>query len=403
MSWLMYLSYDYRMVHKHAVMTTNALTRRGWKVTLIHTRGAPFEATPVREVCRIPVGSGVKGVRGIWHAEREMCKVMADMKPPVVYARQHWFGILPPLEARKLRIPYIAEFNGLRYWGYWRQSQKGTGLPKALLISWLEKVTAHLSTALVAPSKLLAKRLKEMVKGKRPVFVVPNGVDTEIFKPMPHSAARELLGLPNEALYIVYAGRLEPWQGVDVLLQAFAYLIARFPEFGKCYLLVVGGRDEPNKECYPELARQLGIADKTLFVPFVPYEQSALWIAAADVCVAPYLPSYCEHGGGSPLKLYAYLSCERPVVLSDLGDFVDADLVRTNGAGLLVPPGDPKALADALATLLSARDLREEMGKLGRKAILNGYTWDHNAKRIEGILLDLLSNKPPDTQGMQIS
>ncbi|MGQ9463897.1 MAG: glycosyltransferase, partial [Candidatus Fervidibacter sp.] len=62
-----------------------------------------------------------------------------------------------------------------------------------------------------------------------------------------------------------------------------------------------------------------------------------------------------------------------------------------SGAGLLVPPGDPEALANALATLLSDPALREEMGKRGREAILNGYTWDHNAERIEQILLKLIS------------
>jgi glycosyltransferase involved in cell wall biosynthesis len=69
---------------------------------------------------------------------------------------------------------------------------------------------------------------------------------------------------------------------------------------------------------------------------------------------------------------------------------VDADLVRVSGAGLLVPPGDPEALAEAIGQLLSNPALRAEMGRQGREAILNGYTWDHNAQRIEALLLEVL-------------
>jgi glycosyltransferase involved in cell wall biosynthesis len=77
------------------------------------------------------------------------------------------------------------------------------------------------------------------------------------------------------------------WQGVDVLLHAFARLVKKFPN---CRLLIVGGQDEPNKDAYKRLAHELRITDHAIFVPFVPYEQSALYIAAADVCVAPYVP-----------------------------------------------------------------------------------------------------------------
>jgi Glycosyltransferase len=79
-------------------------------------------------------------------------------------------------------------------------------------------------------------------------------------------------------------------------------------------------------------------------------------------------------------------------VLSDLGEFVDADLVRVSGAGLLVPPGDPEALAEAIGQLLSNPALRTEMGQRGREAILNGYTWDHNAERIEVVLKSVMRN-----------
>lgn len=400
---LVYLSFDRHLVSKHAAMTSRALAKRGWRVTFVHPTGALWDAAPIG-LLRLEVGKAKQTGSWDWSSPREMADLIARWKPPVVYARQHWQGFLPPLVARRHGIPYVAEFNGLRHRGILRGNPHSI---KGHFIRLLERWCAQMATAIVVPSYTLAKRLCELLNGRPkihdltnadhplrithhapPIFIVPNGIDPDIFRPIPQEEARRRLGLPTEGHYIVYAGSLYVWQGIDVLLHAFARLRTQFPD---CRLLIVGGQNEPNKDAYRRLAHELHITDFTHFIPFVPYEQSALWIAAGDVCVAPYLDSYREHGGGSPLKVYAYLSCGRPIVLSDLGEFVDADLVRQSGAGLLVPPSDPKALADALAILLTDPLLCEEMGRRGREAVLNGYTWDHNAERIERILLKLIS------------
>lgn len=411
---LIYLSFDRNIVSEHAAMSSKALAKRGWKVTLVHPSSANPNAD-LEGVFRVEVGSRdskrsgkskfgkVKGWLQ-WGEQKEMARLIATWRPPVIYARQHWLGLLPLLTAKRLGIPYVAEFNGLRHRGILSRNPRSV---KGLIIRQLERWCAKWSTAIVVPSYSLAKRVAELI-GNKPViqnlspfthhasrithqtiFIIPNGIDPEIFRPIPQEEARRKLGLPTDGLYVVYAGSLHVWQGVDVLLHAFAQLVNKFPN---CRLLIVGGQDEPNKDAYKRLAHELRITDYAHFIPFVPYEQSALYIAAADVCVAPYVPSYCEHGGGSPLKLYAYLSCGRPVVLSDLGEFVDADLVRNNGAGILVPPADPQALAEAIAQLLNDPTLRSEMGKRGREAILNGYTWDHNAERIEKVLESVMRN-----------
>ncbi|MCS7265352.1 MAG: glycosyltransferase family 4 protein, partial [Armatimonadetes bacterium] len=393
---LVYLSFDRNIVSEHAVMTSKFLAKRGWTVLLVHPCGAHWNATP-DGVKQLQVGNKGNGIKGVWQIQKEMAQLISRWKPPVIYARQHWQGLLPPLVAKRVGIPYVAEFNGLRHRGILAKQPNSV---KGKLIRHLERYCAKWSNAVVVPSLSLAKRIAELI-GKteihnltypthhalrimnHAIFVIPNGIDPEVFRPIQQEESRRQLGLPTDGLYVAYTGSLHHWQGVDVLLRAFALLIPKFPN---CRLLIVGGQDEPNKESYRYLAHELRIANHVLFVPFVPYEQSALYISAADVCVAPYLPSYCEHGGGSPLKLYAYLSCGRPVVLSDLGEFVDADLVRSNNAGLLVPPNSPEALAEAIATLLGDPILRLEMGKRGREAILNGYTWEHNAIRVEVVM-----------------
>jgi len=399
---LVYLSFDRNIVSEHAAMTSKFLAKRGWKVVLVHPCGANWNAAP-DGVLQLQVGDKVNGAKGIWQAQREMARLIASWKPPVIYARQHWQGLLPPLVAKRLDIPYVAEFNGLRHRGILAKNSRSL---KGRFIRQLERWCAQWSTAVVVPSLSLARRIAELLSNaeihnltslhhelriaNHAIFVIPNGIDPEVFRPIPKEEARKRLGLPIDGLYVAYTGSLHHWQGIDVLLHAFALLLPKFPN---CRLLIVGGQDEPNKDAYHQLAHALRITDYATFIPFVPYERSALYISAADVCVAPYSPSYREHGGGSPLKLYAYLSCARPVVLSDLGEFVDADLVSTTQSGLLVPPNNPEALAEAIVTLLADPKLREEMGRRGREAVLNGYTWEHNAMRVEAVLESVMSNK----------
>jgi glycosyltransferase involved in cell wall biosynthesis/peptidoglycan/xylan/chitin deacetylase (PgdA/CDA1 family) len=385
---LVYLSFDQNLVFKHVAATSKALVKRGWRVIVVHPHGAPWDSEP-KGLLRIEVGR--KSEQGIrkwvnWlRVQMEMAKLIATWRPPVVYARQHWLGLLPLLIAKRLGIPYVAEFNGLRYWGLWSQSGIRDSIWKKVIVSNLERLCARLADVIISPSQGLAKRLRELSGKSAQIFVVPNGADHTVFRPLPQPEVREKLGLPKSVPLVIYAGGLQTWQGVDVLLHAFALLISQMPH---CKLVVVGGQNEKDREKYPQIAESLGISHQVIFVPFVPYEQSALYIAAADVCVAPYKPG-CE--GASPLKVFAYLSCGRPVVISDLRE--TADLVRASGAGLLVPPGNPEALAEALRQLLSDPALCAEMGRRGREAILNGYTWDHNAQRIEAILLRFLEPK----------
>ncbi len=86
----------------------------------------------------------------------------------------------------------------------------------------------------------------------------------------------------------------------------------------------------------------------------------------------------------SPLKLYEYLACARPVVVSDIPGV--SDLVRGAGAGVVVPPDDPEALGEGIVNILADPEAAEAMGARGREAVLEGYTWDHTAAKVEAIL-----------------
>jgi glycosyltransferase involved in cell wall biosynthesis len=95
--------------------------------------------------------------------------------------------------------------------------------------------------------------------------------------------------------------------------------------------------------------------------------------------------------GTFPLKLFEAMACGVPVVVSDLPGM--AHLIRESGSGLIVPPGDPQALAEAVRRLFYEAEERRRMGIRGRELVEKAHSWDHRAAETQRLLLRLLEGK----------
>jgi D-inositol-3-phosphate glycosyltransferase len=196
--------------------------------------------------------------------------------------------------------------------------------------------------------------------------LVPCGVDIRTFRPVDRREARNELGLP-EGPTVAYVGRLVPRKGVDTLVEAFALL----PRHLDAQLVIVGG--EPGAEGSAEvarlwaLARKLKVKKRVTFIGSRPQQDLYRYYGAADAAVT--VPHY-EPFGMTPLEAMA---CGVPVVGSRVGGIKTS--VVDSETGYLVPPKDPKALANRLLRLLSDGALRDRMGRAGRRRVEEHYTW----------------------------
>ena len=196
--------------------------------------------------------------------------------------------------------------------------------------------------------------------------LVPCGVDISTFRPVDRREARNELGLP-EGPTVAYVGRLVPRKGVDTLVEAFALL----PRHLDARLVIVGG--EPGAEGSAEvarlwaLARKLKVKKRVTFTGSRPQQDLYRYYGAAHAAVT--VPHY-EPFGMTPLEAMA---CGVPVVGSRVGGIKTS--VVDGKTGYLVPPKDPKALADRLLRLLSDGALRDRMGRAGRRRVEEHYTW----------------------------
>jgi len=198
---------------------------------------------------------------------------------------------------------------------------------------------------IIAVSGDLARKVKALGVTTS-VTVIPNGIDTGLFRPGPKTAAASELGLDPGRPRVLFAGNFLPVKGIEYLLQAMPAVLRRVPG---CELVLLGARPGTgDRERYVEAMRVSGVRDAVTVVDRVAHERLPSWFRAADVFV---LPSVHE---GFGLVAAEALACGRPVVATRCGG--PEDIVR-EGAGFLTPVRDPEALADAVIRALSGEGI----------------------------------------------
>jgi D-inositol-3-phosphate glycosyltransferase len=199
-------------------------------------------------------------------------------------------------------------------------------------------------------------------------LVVPPGVDLQRFCPGDQQAARRRVGVPADAVVLLFVGRIQPLKAPDVLLQAAARMLADDPGLrDRLHVLVVGapsgsGLAEPQR--LQELAVRLGVTDVVRFLPPQPPEQLAEHYRAADVAV---VPSHNESFGLVALEAQA---CGTPVVAAAVGGLHTA--VEDGVSGLLVEGRDPADYAAAIRRVLARRELMAA----GARRHASRFSWD---------------------------
>lgn len=189
------------------------------------------------------------------------------------------------------------------------------------------------------------------------VDVVHPGVDLERFTPGSRIDARRRHGVADDAVVLLFVGRIQPLKAPDVLVKAAAEMLAADPTLrARLTVVICGGPSGTGLErptALMDLARDLGIADLVRFEP--PSDREALvdWFRAADVTV---VPSHSESFGLVAVESQA---CGTPVVAAAVGGLRTA--VADHVSGLLVDTHHPRDFATAISTIVQQPRLREEL------------------------------------------
>jgi D-inositol-3-phosphate glycosyltransferase len=234
---------------------------------------------------------------------------------------------------------------------------------------------------LVANTAEEARQLVELY-GADPwrVETVSPGVDLSVFQPYPVGAARRRLGLPSDAAVLVFAGRIQPLKGPDVVLRAAASLLRLCPWLSDRLVVVIVGGPSGSEVGAPGrlagLAERLGIAECVRLEPPCPQRELADWYRAADLVL---VPSHSESFGLVALEAQA---CGTPVVAAAVGGLRTA--VRDGYSGVLVDGHDPVVWARVLEGLLASPSRLSELSR-GAREHARAFNWPATAKRLVGV------------------
>ena len=202
--------------------------------------------------------------------------------------------------------------------------------------------------------------------------VIPNGVDTEVFRSCPDRSLRTDLALPDDAILVGAIGNIRAPKAYDVLLHAARLLVDRSPRF---HFVIAGDGANRLGDELNELSRKLAIEDHVTFLGLRP-----------DVArVLNNLDAYVlsSHTEGFSIACVEAMACGVPVVATRSGG---PEEILAGEAGVLVPPDDPTAIADALDRVVGSKDLASALTVRALRRVRQEYSLGMMIARYEDLL-----------------
>jgi len=288
------------------------------------------------------------------------------------------YAFLRKLKTRKIRNPFVQTIHGVLADEY-LQSSKGevptfrTKLSNLLMwqLSKLENEAAKNATLVVTVSQYSARKIVELYGAdENKIRIIPNGVDTEKFKPaLDIVEVRQRIGFTQGKQYVLFVGRLVPRKGLNYLIEAAEHVLE---ENKKTVFVFVG--EGPLKNYLASAVKKDRLLSNFVFLGVVSDSLLQDLYSCVDLFV---LPSIQEGQGMALLEAQA---AALPVVAFNVSGVREA--VRDKETGLLVKEVDSNALAEATLRLLSDKSLSRKMGQHGREFVQENFTWDGCAEKM---------------------
>jgi len=243
----------------------------------------------------------------------------------------------------------------------------------SFLHRWLVRFNLSRADKVLSTSHVMALETNKYTA--KPIEVTPFGIDLSVFKP-------ETVVSPfaPEDIVIGTIKTLEEKYGIEYLIRAFHQVRCRHPELPLKLLIVGGGSLEQNLKT---LTRELKLDDCTTFTGRVPFDDIQKYHNMLSVSV---FVSVCSESFG--VAVLESSGCEKPVIVSNIGGL--PEVVEDNITGIVVPPRDVVATANAIERLVLDVELRSLMGRAGRARVQRLYDWNANVTQMINIYETIL-------------
>jgi glycosyltransferase involved in cell wall biosynthesis len=227
----------------------------------------------------------------------------------------------------------------------------------------------------ITQSDSMVQELLDLGVSKSRITNVKDGVDTDVFYPMPFCYdVAEKIGISENQPRVLYMGLLEQYQGTDLMLEAFKYVSEEIPD---TQFIIIGF---PNIEKYQEVCKKTGINNKVKFLGRIDYGILPQYLSLSKIAIAPKI-SMTEGDG----KIYNYMAMGMLTVSFDRN--ISKEILGE--AGLFAKLGDARDLADKIVWAINHEVKSQELGKKARERAINNLSWNAVGKRINEVYLKL--------------
>jgi D-inositol-3-phosphate glycosyltransferase len=347
--------------------TTPQIVHLSPRVRVIHISAGPAQSLPKDELYNyLPA----------FARHIDDFRLSAGKRYDVLHSHYWLSGVAAMQLAQCWQVPHITMFHTLAH----LKQLANPGAPEPSLRLEMERCLIKQADRIIASTtEERAQIIRHCGATSSQVQVIPCGVDLQRFIPYDHKKAREQLGWKQNSPVLLFAGRLDPFKGPDLLLRAAAMMKE------KAQVVIVGGKQKDDDEIQQlrELAADLRISKQAHFLGARPQQELPMLYSAADVTV---IPSYHESFG---LVAVESLSCGTPVVATRAGGLTT--IIRNGETGYLVPRC-PGFFAERLDTLLQQPKLLEKMRQAARPSALQ-YSWKHVAQLVRETYEDVLDGE----------
>jgi len=303
------------------------------------------------------------------HIFRTLLKIRDDYD--LIHAHCHLFlsTIMASLVRRIGSPPLIITTHGI-------MSASAPDWFNLLYMKTIGKWTLKSADRVICYTEMEKDKLANMLKiDSEKISVIPNGVDTDLFRPDPNNNKQSN---QSNAITILWVGRFVRGKGVEYLIQAAKILVKAVPDLK---ILLVG--DGPSKGKIKSLIEKFNLKKNVIIKENVPNENMPEVYQKSDIFV---LPSLNE---GVPKTLLEAMACGIPVIISEFPHL--EELIKN--AGLTFPKGDVHALADKIMRLIRDRELAKELGNNGRNKIVEGHSWGNTVLKTTELYEEVAGRK----------
>ncbi len=290
----------------------------------------------------------------------KVVRLLKEQSPDIIHERFHVPNPYSIKICEELGIPKILEVNSL-----YIEEGVYNGRAKEVALKQRKKLFEQCK-AIITQTETLKNMIRNLTN--KPIYVIPNGVDTEMFKPDVYCEdMKKELNIDNDDVIVTFVGSFKRWHGVDQIPK----IAKRFEGKRVKFLLVGSG------ELFEYIKKMK--TDNMIMLGAKPHEEIPKYLALSDILIAPFNDEYFRDFGfwWNPVKLFEYMSSGKPIVSYNYEEV--RKIVRD--AGLLAKPGDLEDFIKKLEYLIEDEDLRKKMGRKGRKITVKEYDWKIRAKR----------------------